>query len=74
MYGNMFGAMNDKAKETLIVNTANSVIGKLTELDEEKQKLICRHIYDLAIISQRRLSAAELEAFIANSVKVMDLI
>ena len=73
MYGNMFGGMNDKAQETLIINTANSIIGKLTEFDEEKQKLICRQIYDLAVISQRRLSADELEKFVADSVKLMSL-
>ena len=74
MYGNMFGGMDEKAKETLIVNTANSIVARLTGFDEEKQKLICRHIYDLAAISQRRLSAEELEAFIASSVKVMNLL
>lgn len=74
LYGDIFGANNDKAQETLIINTANSIVAKLPEFDEEKQHLICRHIYDLAVISQRRLTAAELEGFISRSVEVMGLI
>ncbi len=74
LYGDMFGANNDKAQETLIINTANNIIKKLDNFDEEKQGLICRHIYDLAVLSQRKLSAAELEGFITRSVDVMELI
>ena len=74
LYGDMFGANNDKAKETLIINTANSIIKKLTEYDDEKRNLLCRHIYDLAVLSQRKLSAAELEGFVERSVEVMDLV
>ncbi len=74
LYGDMFGANNDKAQETLIINTANSIVKKLDSFDEEKQGLICRHIYDLAVLSQRKLSAAELEGFISRSVDVMELI
>ncbi len=74
IYGDMFGANNEKAKETLIINTANSIIKKLTEYDDEKRNLLCRHIYDLAVLSQRKLSAAELEGFVERSVEVMDLV
>lgn len=74
IYGDMFGASNEKAKETLIVNTADPLIKRLSDFDEEKKNLLCRHIYDLAVLSQRKLSAAELEGFIERSVEVMDLI
>ncbi len=74
LYGDMFGANNDKAKETLIINTANPVIQKLADYEDEKRDLLCRHIYDLAAISQRKLTAAELEGFIARSVEVMDMV
>ena len=74
IYGNMFGDSNEKAQETLIVNTANPTVAKLDSFDEDKQRLICRHIYDLAALSQRRLSAAELEGFVARSVEVMELL
>ncbi len=74
IYGNIFGDNNDKAQETLIINTANPIVEKLESFEDDQQKLICRHIYDLAAISQRRLSAAELEGFIARSVEVMQLL
>jgi molecular chaperone HtpG len=71
IYGNMFGEMG-KASETLIINTNNDIIKKLDTFEDEKRNLVCRHIFDLAVISQRKLSAAELEGFIARSVKIMD--
>jgi len=71
IYGNMFGEMG-KASETLIINTNNDIIKKLDTFEDEKKNLVCRHIFDLAVISQRKLSAAELEGFIARSVKIMD--
>ena len=74
LYGDMFGANNEKAKETLIVNIADPIIKRLPDFDDEKKNLICRHIYDLAVLSQRKLTAAELEGFIERSVEVMDLI
>lgn len=72
-YGNLFGAAGEN-KETLIVNTSNDIIKKLPILDDEKQGLVCRYIYDLAAISQRKLSAAELEGFVSRSVQVLGLI
>lgn len=73
IYGNMFGEAG-KASETLIVNSNNEIVKKLEGLDEDKRNLLCRHIFDLAVISQRKLTAAELEGFISRSVKVMELI
>lgn len=74
LYGNMFGANNDKADETLIINSSSEINQKLDQLDEEKQTIICRHIYDLAVISQRKLSAAELEGFVKRSTDVLNLL
>lgn len=73
IYGNMFGDAS-RAKETLIINTDNAVVKKITSIDEEKRKLLCRHIYDLAVISQRKLTAEELDGFVSRSVKVMEMI
>lgn len=73
IYGNMFGNAGP-VSETLIVNTDNSVVKKLPVLDSEKQKLLCRHIYDLALISQRKLTAEELDGFISRSVEVLGFI
>lgn len=73
IYGNMFGEVGN-VSETLIVNTNNAIVKKLEGLEEDKQGLLCRHIFDLALMSQRRLTAAELEGFISRSVKVMELL
>ena len=75
IYGNMFGSMGSgSVSETLIVNTDNGIVKKLPALDSEKQKLLCRHIYDLALISQRKLTAEELDNFIKRSVEVLGFI
>ena len=73
IYGNMFGSVNEVA-ETLIVNSSNSIVKKLTSLDSHKQELLCRHIFDLALMSQRKLTAEEMEGFVSRSVQVMQLI
>ena len=73
IYGNMFGNVGP-VSETLIVNTDNSVVKKLPSLDSEKQTLLCKHIYDLALISQRKLTAEELDSFISRSVEVLGFI
>ncbi len=73
IYGNMFGNAGP-ASQTLIVNTDNSVVKKLPVLDSEKQTLLCKHIYDLALISQRKLTAEELDGFISRSVEVLGFI
>lgn len=74
LYGDMFGPASAHAKETLIVNTNNKIVKSLNEFELEDRNLLCRHIYDLAAISQRRLSADELRGFIKRSVEVMGMI
>ena len=73
IYGNMFGSAGP-VSETLIINTQNDIIKKIPYLDDEKQKLLCKHIYDLALISQRKLTAEELDNFISTSVQVLGFI
>ena len=73
IYGNMFGSAGP-VSETLIINTQNNIIKKIPSLDEEKQELLCKHIYDLALISQRKLTAEELDNFISTSVQVLGFI
>lgn len=73
IYGNMF-ADAVKASETLIINTNNSIIKKLESLENENRKLLCKHIFELAVISQRKLTADELESFVTNDIKIMSLL
>ncbi len=73
IYGNMFGEAGP-ASETLIINTNNSIVQHLTDFEEDTRNLVCRHIFDLALMSQRKLTAAEMEGFIMRSVQVMNLL
>lgn len=73
IYGNMFGE-TPKAKETLIINTENNIVKKISEIDEDKRRLLCRHIYDLAAISQRKLTADELDGFVSRSIQILNFI
>ena len=73
IYGDLFGAPAH-VSETLILNTNSSVIKRLSGLEEDKRALLCRHIFDLALMSQRKLTAAEMEGFMKRSVEVMELL
>lgn len=73
LYGGMFGA-TPKAKEILLLNTENVAVKKLLSMDEDKRKIVCRYIYDLAVIGQRTLTANELESFIAKSVEILEML
>ena len=60
---------------TLIINTENALVKKLeTDEDEDKKKLIAKHIYDLSLISQRALSADELSKFLSDSYEILSKI
>ena len=57
---------------TLTVNTASPLIRKLSELEGEKQEKTATCIYQLALLSQRKLSAEELKAFLSNSYGLLE--
>ncbi len=73
LYGGLFGGSPD-IKETLVVNTANDIIKSLPSMSEDNRTLVCKHILDLAVISQRKLTADELKDFIARSVEILEII
>ncbi len=56
----------------LTVNTNNALIQRLqNESDDEKAKRIAAHIYHLALLSQRQLTAEELNAFLQESYQIL---
>ena len=73
LYGGIFGGSTE-AKETLVINTTNDIIKTLPTLSEENRTLVCKHILDLATISQRKLTADELKDFVARSVEILGII
>ena len=55
------------AKAKLIVNTSSALYKKAEELlggEEEKAKKLCGHIYSLAVIAHRQLTADEMRKFL----------
>lgn len=63
--------------ETLVVNSASDLIlhvNNLIESDKEKAKQIASYIYKLAVLSQRRLSANEMQTFLDESLAILERI
>jgi len=76
LYGMNFGA--PPVDETLILNSSNNVVKLLSEIaDDENRKqdaeIICRQIYDLAIMSHKPLSMNEMTDFISRSNKILEM-
>ncbi len=72
----MFGDMpigDMPTGETVILNKNNKLVEKLIKLeDEDKAKLICEHIYDLALISYKGLDDKEMITFIERNNKILE--
>jgi molecular chaperone HtpG len=63
-------------EHTLVVNTAHPLIQNLQALAEEGRdpelvNLICNHIYDLALITQKSFDPAAVRAFVQRSNEVL---
>ena len=72
MYGMDLPDMKEEQK--LILNSASPLISKLTGCaDEEKRRAAAGQIYGLALLSQRQLTAEELQKFLAESFKTLEL-
>lgn len=60
---------------TLILNAASPLIekiGGMAETDRERAEKLAAHVYQLAVLAHRRFSAAELQAFLDDSYKLLD--
>lgn len=68
-YGQQFAGMSGMFNDdyTLVLNRNNKIVKKIPELSEDDQKLVCEHLYDLAMISNKPLSAEEMVNFIKRS-------
>ena len=59
---------------TLTVNTASPLIQKLGMMESAKQEKTAAYLYQLALLSQRKLTAEELQKFLKDSYGMLDLI
>lgn len=63
--------------ETLVLNANNNVVKLLLDIKDSKNEeaeMICRQIYDLAVMSHKPLSQESMTEFIARSNKIMELL
>ena len=56
-----------KDEFTLVLNSENELVKKITSLDEENSNLVIDQIYDLARISHSPLKPEQMTAFIERS-------
>lgn len=71
----MSGMFKDEV--TLVVNNNNKLIQNImanSETKKDEVKLMCEHIYDLAVMSHRQLSPDEMTRFIERSNKILEMI
>ena len=77
MYGmsGMGPAMFGSTGQTLILNANNSLVQYvLNNKDGENTDIICKQLYDLALISHAPLTGNQMTEFIARSNKIMELL
>ncbi|MCM1437990.1 MAG: molecular chaperone HtpG [Roseburia sp.] len=70
--GQFYGMADGAMGKTLIVNTANSIVAKIKELDDDKQKFTAKHIYSLALLSFKKLCPEELTEFMNGNLALLD--
>lgn len=73
-YGQQFAGMSEMFKDelTLVLNSANPLIKKVADLSGEDRKMVCEHIYDLAMLCHKPLSAEKMTRFTQRSHKLME--
>ena len=72
-YGQLFAGMANMFTNefTLVLNANNELIKKLPTLNEDTQKLVINHVYELAKISHSPLNAEQMSRFIARSNELL---
>ncbi len=76
MFGNLAPGMF-KEEQTLVVNKRNYLVQKLLDLQQKEDKkedvkLICEHLYDLALLSHKPLDADSMSRFIKRNQEILN--
>ena len=74
MSGMNMGMNSYPQQITLTLNLSSPLISKLEAMDGEKQEITAAYLYELAQLSQKKLSAEELQKFLADSYKILGLL
>ena len=59
---------------SIVLNTASPLIAKLAETvgtDKEKSEAIASYIYKVCLLSQKKLSADEMQSFLDDSFNIL---
>ncbi|WP_109621436.1 molecular chaperone HtpG [Sediminitomix flava] len=71
--GGMFGMGDMPGSKNIVINANNPMVERILKSeDETAQNTLARHAYDLAQLSQGLLTGAELSAFIARDLEIMN--
>ena len=69
-FAGMAGMFNDDY--TLVLNSQNGLIKKLDSVDEDMQKLVCEHIYDMAMLCNKPLDAQAMTKFVERNNTILE--
>ncbi len=69
-FAGMAGMFNDDY--TLVLNSSNGLIKKLDTVDEDMQKLVCEHIYDMAMLCNKPLDAQSMTKFVERNNTILE--
>ena len=73
-YGQQFAGMSEMFKDefTLVLNAESPLIKKVDTLSGEDRKMVCEHIYDLAMLCHKPLSGERMTKFVERSNKLIE--
>ncbi|NMA83493.1 MAG: molecular chaperone HtpG [Epulopiscium sp.] len=76
MFGNLPMDMFPK-EETLVINKRNPLVQRLLQLQDESNqaddvKMICEHLYDLALLSHKPLESDQMNRFIQRNQEILN--
>ena len=74
MNGMNMGMNSYPQQITLTLNLSSPLISKLEAMESEKQEVTAAYLYGLAQLSQKKLSAEELQKFLSDSYTVLGLL
>ena len=70
--GQMYGMSDGALSQTMVVNLSSPIVGKIKELDSEKQHFVVNYIYSLALLSFKKLDETELDKFVNANIYLLD--
>jgi len=71
---NGMDAMSFPTEATLTVNTASPLVSKIAAMEPEKREIAAGYLFELAQLSQRKLSAEEFQKFLKDGYAVLNMI